>query len=166
METRELKDSELPQLLSLYTHLHTSDEPLPDQKIVDQTWSHIQSNPDFKYFGVFDNNLVSSCTLSIIPNLTRGCRPYGLIENVVTAPSHRRRGFGKQVLQYALEHAWDRKCYKVMLCTGRKDEGTYKFYESAGFDRHAKQAFQIKPKTINMRFATDAEKAKKALKNP
>jgi hypothetical protein len=32
-----------------------------------------------------------------------------------------------------------------MLLTGRKDEGTYRFYESIGFDRHAKQAFLAKP---------------------
>ena len=150
MEIRELKASELPQLLSLYKHLHRADQPLPDYSVVEQTWSHIQTSPDFKYFGVFDNNnLVASCNLSIIPNLTHGCRPFGLIENVVTATSHRRQGLGKQVLQYALEHAWKSSCYKVMLCTGRKDEGTYKFYESAGFDRHAKQAFQIKQEKTN-----------------
>jgi hypothetical protein len=45
----------------------------------------------------------------------------------------------------ALKHAWDRNCYKVMLLTGRKNEGIYRFYESAGFDRHAKQAFLAKP---------------------
>jgi hypothetical protein len=32
-----------------------------------------------------------------------------------------------------------------MLLTGRKNEGTYQFYESVGFDRHAKQAFLAKP---------------------
>ncbi|NEQ53589.1 MAG: hypothetical protein F6K11_26215 [Leptolyngbya sp. SIO3F4] len=49
-------------------------------------------------------------------------------------------GLPKRVLQYA----WTKGCYKVMLLIGRKDEGTYKFYESAGCDRYAKQTFQIK----------------------
>ena len=40
-----------------------------------------------------------------------------------------------------MTYAWSRNCYKVMLLTGRKNEATYRFYESAGFDRHAKQAF-------------------------
>jgi hypothetical protein len=47
----------------------------------------------------------------------------------------------------ALIDAWDRNCCKVMLLTGRKNEGVYRFYESAGFDRHAKQAFLAKPGT-------------------
>jgi len=36
-------------------------------------------------------------------------------------------------------------CYKVMLLTGRKGEGTLRFYERAGFDRHGKQAFVARP---------------------
>ena len=41
----------------------------------------------------------------------------------------------------------DGNCYKAMLLTGRKNEGIYRFYESAGFDRHAKQTFVAKPGT-------------------
>jgi len=33
-----------------------------------------------------------------------------------------------------------------MLLTGRKNEETYRFYKSVGFDRHAKQAFLAKPR--------------------
>jgi GNAT superfamily N-acetyltransferase len=143
---RELRKTELQALLGLYEHLHASDAPLPPQDEVEEVWNAIQENPDLRYFGVFvDDALVSSCTLSVIPNLTRGCRPYGVIENVVTNPLFRRQGHRRSVLQHALTAAWRAGCYKVMLLTGRKDEGTYRFYESAGFDRDAKQAFVAKP---------------------
>ena len=109
----------------------------------------IQSDSKLIYFGVFiDNMLVSSCTLSIIPNLTRGCRPYGVMENVVTHPNYRRKGLGKAVLKKALEYSWNCNCYKVMLLTGRMNEGTFQFYESVGFDRFVKQAFLARPKKI------------------
>jgi len=148
MEIRQIKISELSQLLELYHHLHETDGPLPSLSILEQTWREIQNDPKQRYFGVYqDDVLISSCVLCIIPNLTRGCRPYGVIENVVTHSAFRRRGFGKAVLLYALDHAWKQGCYKVMLLTGRKNEATYKFYESAGFDRHLKQAFISKPKT-------------------
>ena len=93
-------------------------------------------------FGLFENGmLISSCVLNIIPNLTRGFRPYSLIENVVTRSGFRKQGFGTALLKHTLEYAWQRNCYKVMLLTGRRDEAVYRFYESAGFDRNAKQAF-------------------------
>jgi GNAT superfamily N-acetyltransferase len=122
---------------------------MPPKDVVAGVWDMIQRDPHLKYFGAFaDKALVSSCTLSVIPNLTRGCRPYGVIENVVTHPQYRRQGLGRAVLQHALNDAWLARCYKVMLLTGRKDEGIYMFYESAGFDREAKQAFLAKPSKI------------------
>jgi GNAT superfamily N-acetyltransferase len=146
MEIRELNLSELDDLLRLYRHLHTKDDPRPPSLEVESLWHTIHKNHDLKYYGVFvDNMLVASCTIALIPNLTRGCRPYGLIENVVTHADFRRIGYGRAVLKYALAWAWKKNCYKVMLLTGRKDQGTFAFYESAGFDRHAKQAFLAKP---------------------
>jgi hypothetical protein len=48
-------------------------------------------------------------------------------------------------LKEALADAWAARCYKVVLLTGRKDEATLRFYEAAGFDGNAKQAFVAKP---------------------
>ena len=145
MEIRELAESDLAELLSLYKHLHVADEPAPSQARVEAVWRELLANPRIRYFGVaIDSQLVSSCNLTVVPNLTRGCRPYGLIENIVTHAEHRSRGLGKAVLTQALSFAWDQDCYKVMLMTGRKDEATFQFYESAGFDRYDKQAFIVK----------------------
>jgi GNAT superfamily N-acetyltransferase len=81
----------------------------------------------------------------IILNLTRGARPYGLIENVVTHPDWRRRGIGTRILKSSLELAWEQDCYKVMLLTGRKDEATLRFYQEAGFEAGVKTGFIAKP---------------------
>jgi len=146
MRIRHLEPGDLDELLALYEHLHDSDVPLPERAVVERVWRELAANPSYRYYGVFVGaSLVSSCTLTIIPNLTRGCRPYGVIENVVTHVDHRRRGYAKAVLREALKDAWAATCYKVMLLTGRKDEATFGFYESVGFDRHGKQAFIARP---------------------
>jgi len=38
--------------------------------------------------------------VEVIPNLTRACRPYGVIENVVTHSSHRGQGWGHALLHW------------------------------------------------------------------
>lgn len=142
MEIRPLAKEDLPALLALYGHLHRSDDPLPPQSEIEVLWSEIQSDERLCYFGGFlDGELVSTCSLAIIPNLTRGCRPYGLIENVVTHASHRKQGYGTALLRSALSHAWEAGCYKVMLLTGSKNENTLRFYEGAGFIRGDKTGF-------------------------
>jgi GNAT superfamily N-acetyltransferase len=146
MDIRRLDPKDLSALLVLYEHLHDADSPLPPQLEIDTVWSEVLSNDRLRYFGGFlGSELVSSCTVSVIPNLTRGCRPYGVIENVVTHTAHRKCGYGAAVLRAALAHAWSVNCYKVMLLTGRKDEATLRFYRSAGFDPNGKQAFIAKP---------------------
>jgi GNAT superfamily N-acetyltransferase len=149
LNIRELQPHELQALLALYAHLHERDDPLPPSAAVEAVWAEALANPRISYFGGFASGvLVSSCTLTVIPNLTRACRPYGIIENVVTHAAHRRQGWGMAILGHALGEAWRQHCYKVMLLTGRKDEGTLRFYESAGFDRHAKQAFVARPAPV------------------
>lgn len=146
MHTRPLQPGELDELLALYAQLHPVDAPLPARTDIEAVWQEIMANPRYRYFGVYvADTLVSTCALTIVPNLTRGCRPYGLIENVVTHAEHRNRGYGKAVLAHALACAWAAGCYKVMLLTGRKDPHILHFYESAGFDAGAKQAFVATP---------------------
>ncbi len=157
MNIREIQSHELQSLLSLYAHLHEHDDPPASAEAAEAVWSEALANPRIKYFGGFaSDSLVSSCTLTVVPNLTRACRPYGVIENVVTHAMHRRRGWGKAVLAHALGEAWRQNCYKVMLLTGRKDKATMRFYELAGFDRHDKQAFVAKPGAAH--FGTSPER--------
>ena len=146
MIIQAIQPSELDALIALYTHLHRSDEPLPEPAVVQAVWQELLANPRYKYFGGYVNDtLISSCTVTVIPNLTRGCRPYGVIENVVTHAGHRNLGYGKALLAHALAYARSVGCYKVMLLTGRKDQSTFQFYQSAGFDPHDKQAFIARP---------------------
>lgn len=145
MEIKEIASSEIQCLLDLYADLHGDESP-SSIEIAQQSWQEIRKNPRIKYFGSYvDDELVGTCTITIIPNLTRTCRPYGLIENVVTRNDQRKKGLGTALLKHTLEFAWEQNCYKVMLMSGRLDEQTFAFYEAAGFERESKQAFIAKP---------------------
>lgn len=139
---RDIREDELDVLLELYRHLHEADVPLPERGRVEEVWGEMLSGSGMRCLvGEVGGRVVGSCCLVMVPNLTRGARPYGVIENVVTHADFRRRGVGGALLRHALGVAWEAGCYKVMLMTGRKTEAVTRFYEGAGFRGDAKNAF-------------------------
>lgn len=133
-------------MLDLYRHMHASDAPLPERPQVEQIWREICDDARYLYLGIDrDQQLVASCTVSIIPNLTRGARPYGVIENVVTHADVRRKGLAHTVVAAALDRCWARNCYKAMLLSGTGRDAAHALYEGLGFDATAKQAFVAYP---------------------
>lgn len=147
MVTRRMAERELPELLGLYRFLHPEDPALDaTSPLVREHWRRIMSDANLRYYvAEQEGKVISTCTLALILNLTRGLRPYGVIENVVTDPAYRNRGAATAVLRFALEEAWAAGCYKVMLETGSKQEATLRFYEKAGFLRGVKTGFIAYP---------------------
>lgn len=140
---RTVEQADLPALLELYRDLHPSDPPLALEEAT-SVWRQLSNYAGSTIFvGVRQNALVASCTLIVVPNLTRGGLPYALIENVVTSASHRKQGHGGAVLKHAIAEAWKLNCYKVMLLTGSKNPATLKFYAGVGFEQN-KTGFQIR----------------------
>ena len=62
--------------------------------------------------------LASTCIMAAIPNLASEARPFGVIEHVVTLAKFRRQGLARRVLQFALDLAWSKNCYKLPLLSG------------------------------------------------
>ena len=91
-----------------------------------------------------DDDVVGSIYLNVIPNLTRGLRPYAVIENVILRGELRGRGLGKELMSAALELAQAADCYKVMLLTGSSNPDTHAFYRACGFDGDAKQGYVVR----------------------
>ncbi|KUR80450.1 hypothetical protein AQZ50_02950 [Novosphingobium sp. Fuku2-ISO-50] len=141
LHIRRAGHGDVPELMALYQHLSPGDErPTDDEAIsILDRFDRLEGSAIF--VGEMNARLVGSCTLVVIPNLTRGGRPYALIENVVTHSEFRNRGIGKHLLGTASQAAWQAGCYKVMLLTGRKEQEVLDFYVSAGFEQ-SKTGFQ------------------------
>ena len=132
---------DLQQVLALFRHLNPND-PAPDPARADAAWRALLGCSTV-LVAERAGTLIATCTLTIIPHLTRNARPYGLIENVVSHVQHRRAGLGRAVMLAALDRAWQADCYKVMLASGR-DENTLRFYDDVGFTRGGKTFFEMR----------------------
>lgn len=140
---RTAQPDDLDALLLLYRELNSDDDLLqPD--LLREKYAAILAHPGLTIFVALDDDTpVATISLVVIPNLTRGGRPYALIENVVSAVSHRGQGYGKAVVCHAIEAAWQAGCYKAMLLTGRTDPAIHQFYEACGFVQN-KTGFQVR----------------------
>ena len=143
VSVRPAGPGDLDAVLGLLAQLNPEDEAL-DPGVVAAAWREILARPGVETLLACLGEAVVAClTLVVVPNLSRGAKPYALIENVVTDEAHRGRRIGRALLDAALARAWELGAYKVMLMTGSKQESTLGFYRAAGFTDD-KTAFQIR----------------------
>ena len=138
---REIRENELQALLELYLFLHETEVPEMTAHLR-ETWEAILADENHHIIvKEAEGKIVSSCVCVVIPNLTRGVRPYAFVENVVTHAAYRGKGYATECLQYAKEIALRANCYKMMLLTGSKEASTLDFYRRAGYNSTDKTAF-------------------------
>lgn len=138
---REAKRNDLDQILELYLFLHEKEIPASSPQLTSAWDQIIEDRNHHLIVYELDGRIIFSCVCVIIPNLTRNVRPYALIENVVTHPDDRGKGYATACLNYAKEIAKQENCYKMMLLTGSKDPNTMNFYRNAGYNSTDKTAF-------------------------
>ena len=138
---REIAEKDLDGLLRLYMQLHDNPFPEKNDRVLG-VWKSILDDKNHHLIVAEENGeIIASCVCVVIPNLTRGQRPYAFIENVITDKDHRKKGYATACLNFAREIAVRENCYKMMLLTGSKEKGTLDFYEQAGYNRNDKTAF-------------------------
>src|SRR5580704_3735696 len=125
--------ADLSSLLSLFEVSEVSAVAQPRER-AESIWRESLRQPGVRIL-VSDerDRIAATCMLIIAPNLLRGGRCHGFLENVVTHPELRGRGHGKAVVMAALEHAWAADCHHVLMQSGRADPRVHAFDERLGF---------------------------------
>ena len=142
-KVRQALTSDYSAVMKLMQKLNPDDSQ-SDTAISNSVFSEILNSSNLQILLIENNEeVVGTCYLNIIPNLTRSARPYAVIENVVINPELHGCGFGKIIVKAAIQQAFDNDCYKVMLMTGR-DEGVRQFYEKCGMNSSSKSALIIR----------------------
>ena len=145
MQLRPASEGDLAGILQLLRELNSDDPELPVD-VARTSWMAMLNQSGLTvYVAELAGELVATCTLLIVPNLTRNARPYALIENVVTLSAYRQRGYARAVLQFALAQAWQANCYKVMLSTSVRSDSVLNFYRRCGFVDGVKTGFIAVP---------------------
>jgi GNAT superfamily N-acetyltransferase len=133
ISVRAAQEADLPALLALYAQLHPGDPPLPATAAL-PIWAEIGAQRGRAILLAESAGVpagTADCT--VLPNLTRGGRPFMLVENVVVAAHQRRRGVGAALLDAAVARAQAAGCYKAQLLSRTDRSDAHSFYEACGF---------------------------------
>ncbi|MBR1146854.1 GNAT family N-acetyltransferase [Bradyrhizobium sp. AUGA SZCCT0431] len=129
---RLVNASDLDALLALFADSDVSRSAEPERARI--IWAQILAREGVMIFVSDESSrIVSTCTLITTPNLLRGGRQFGILENVATHPAFQGRGHGRAVVGAALAEAWKQDCYQVLMQSGRADPRVHRFYEACGF---------------------------------
>ena len=130
---RPARASDLPSLLALFDVSEVSAIAQPRER-AESIWRETLAHPSVHVFVSDDRDrIAATCMLVTAPNLLRGGKRHGFLENVVAHPELRGRGHGKAVVSAALEYAWTAGCHHVLMQSGRADPRVHAFYEALGF---------------------------------
>ena len=129
---RLVNSDDLGALLALFADSDVSKSAEPERAGI--IWAQTLAREGVTIF-VSDegSRIVSTCMLITTPNLLRGGRQFGILENVATHPGFQGRGHGRAVVAAALAEAWKQDCYQVLMQSGRADPRVHRFYEACGF---------------------------------
>jgi ribosomal protein S18 acetylase RimI-like enzyme len=91
------------------------------------------------YIAEHGGEVVGTVSVQVMPNLGYDAHPSALVEAMVVAPAHRRRGVGRRLMDRALADLRAASCRKVQLLSHKRHagDGAYDFYRGLGFTTEA-----------------------------
>ena len=127
---------DLAILNNLYADMNH--KPLMSENEIIKIWQQIQEVPDYYiYLAYLKNKVIGTFTLFFTPTMMHpGFHKSAILDSVTILSIYRGQGYGKQMMQQALEISADAGCYKVTLSSNIKRDRAHKFYKSLGFQQH------------------------------
>ena len=79
-----------------------------------------------------DNEVIGTGSLLIEPKLTYNISYLGHIENIFVDEKYRNKGIGKQIVEYLVNYAREKSCYRIDLAC---EDKLINFYKGLGFNK-------------------------------
>lgn len=137
---RDATAADLPFIIGLYVEdsvVVTDDDPAQamDQPYLDAL-AAIESDPNQRLMvAELGGERVGTIQLTFVPGLNRRGMWRGLIEGVHIAAAHRSKGFGGEMMDWALEQCRARGCGMAQLTSNKKRLDAHRFYERLGWKK-------------------------------
>jgi len=129
--------ADLPAVLALLDQLEFGEHRQLSLAEAREIFARTASHPHHHlYVAVMEGQIVGTFALIMIDSIAHAGAPHAIVEDVVVDPKFRRRGIGKQMMQFAMDRCREAGCYKLALSSHLQREKAHAFYESLGFRKH------------------------------
>ena len=118
----------------------TESIPVEPSNVEADTWAHMLAVPGLSvYLAESEDGIVGTASALLFPNVTYDCQPTAIIEAVVVAFPHRRRGIATALIRFLLEDMRSAGCNKVQLLSHKRHsgDGAHRLYTSLGIEPEA-----------------------------
>lgn len=142
-EIRLATEEDIPRILELYADLAitTSGAELsrsPSHEDYRRVLAEIRASPGHELLVVqSQGEVVGTMALITVPNLSHNACAWAIVENLVIAEKHRRRGLGRLLMEYAITKAREAGCHKLVLTSDKRRVDAHRFYRSMGLKASA-----------------------------
>ena len=127
---------DVPAILSIYAAALDNNQVLSVDK-ARKIFIQQSQYPDYHVFlAEIDNEVVGTFALLVMENMAHMGTPSAVVEDVGVLPGLQGKGIGKKMMEYALQYAKEKGCYKMSLSSNLRREQAHQFYESLGFKKH------------------------------
>ncbi|HXM01896.1 MAG TPA: GNAT family N-acetyltransferase [Chthoniobacterales bacterium] len=139
---REAEGSDAPAIHELYRQLVRPVAPNVEVDVRADRLEQIRSDPhNFVWVLETDDGVVGTAFVTLCLDPMHNGQPYAVLENFVIDERCRAKGYGAQLMRYAVDFCYRADCSKIMLQSHGSRSQAHAFFEAQGFSATNKKAF-------------------------
>ena len=138
LQIREATDNDVTSILNLLYELERP-KPLDDKEIKifkNKIHDYFTDSKKIILVADHDEKIVGIVSIIYLQRLNRAKLEMYIPELIVTE-NLRYSGIGKKFMQYCIDLAKKKDCYRIRLESGNQRKESHKFYKSIGFEQSA-----------------------------
>jgi N-acetylglutamate synthase-like GNAT family acetyltransferase len=136
LSIREATDKDIPSILNLLYELERP-QPLDEKEIKifkNKIHDYFSDSKKVILVAEQDGKIVGIVSIIYLQRLNRAKLEMHIPELIVTEKL-RYLGIGKKLMQYCIDLAKKKDCYRIRLESGNQRKESHKFYKSIGFEQ-------------------------------
>ena len=108
------------------------EDPLPECYV--KAFREIEGDPNNELIvAELDGEIIGTLQLTFTPSVSHQGSKRCTVESVRVDEKHRGKGFGREMMQWAIKRAKENGCASMQLTTHSDRSNAHRFYESLGF---------------------------------